>query len=185
MNSGESSQVNKSPSADLEDHSLLNVADSEDSWADSEDSCADPSFRPKFLAIPQMSDYHTVPVKRQYLWSGNISWLEFTVAFMQLCQRHNLSYACQNDLTKLLTLSHPPPSCLPKLHLCTYETLCWSQRRMKNAQSIATVHHAWSAYKVTRPVRIQHVQEDVHLSKLRCKYCSDASIFNYMICACI
>ena len=73
---------------------------------------------------------------------------EFTVAFMQLCQ---------NDLTKLLTLSHcshPAPSCLPR---SSYSLM----KRFVDLKEECTIdRYCASCLKCLQPpVRIQHVQE--------------------------
>ena len=38
---------------------------------------------------------------------------EFDVALMSLCQRHNLTYACQDDIVKLMSTTYPSPNQVP------------------------------------------------------------------------
>ena len=42
--------------------------------------------------------------------SSPIAISEFNVAFLLFCQRHNLSYACRDDLLKLHSITHPTPN---------------------------------------------------------------------------
>lgn len=39
---------------------------------------------------------------------------ELDVALMLLCQRHNLTYACQDDILKLMSITHPTPNKIPR-----------------------------------------------------------------------
>ena len=57
----------------------------------------------------------TVSITEQALFPGSqLSSEQFMIVLMQFCHRHNLSYACQNDLLKLLAQSHPSPNCIAR-----------------------------------------------------------------------
>lgn len=55
-----------------------------------------------------------LPLENALFPCSPVATREFNVGFMMLCQRHNLPYVCQDDILKLMSITHPTPNKVPR-----------------------------------------------------------------------
>lgn len=90
---GQSDHSDVSSKCDFSDQSSDDLSDLSD--VDDEDSMVPQELRSQSALFPSS------PVD------------VFATGVMLLCQRHNLTYACQNDILKLMSMTHPTPNTVP------------------------------------------------------------------------
>ena len=93
---GQSDHSDVSSKCDFSDQSSDDLSDLSD--VDDEDSMVPQELRSQSALFP----------------SSPVATDVFATGVMLLCQRHNLTYACQNDILKLMSMTHPTPNTVPR-----------------------------------------------------------------------
>ena len=102
-----------------EEDQISSLSENSDVWSDDafSDASLDDHSDAEVALVPSVVP-RTLPLEDALFPCSPISTHEFDVGFMMLCQRHNSTYACQNDLLKLLSITYPVPNQIrPSSHM--------------------------------------------------------------------
>ena len=109
---GETYQLEES---DLNEESNLSDVSSDSDVNDSSDDLSDVSDAEKGESMLSLSLLPRALELERALYQGSpVAADEFIVGLMLLCQRHNLTYSCQNDILRLMSMMHPSPNRVPR-----------------------------------------------------------------------